>query len=51
MRRTEQNNIEKLRHIQSLEKHLNKKVNGKQVFKHTDYTAIKKLEQLKSGNH
>tara|TARA_R110002020_G_scaffold36503_5_gene109810 strand:+ start:12554 stop:12751 length:198 start_codon:yes stop_codon:yes gene_type:complete len=49
MRRTEQNNIDKLRHIQSLEKHLNRKVNGKQVFKETDWTAINKLKGLKSN--
>ena len=48
MRRTERNNIDKLRQIRKLEKHLNRKVNGRQVFKHTDYTAIEKLEKLNS---
>ena len=48
MRRTEQNNIDKAGHIQKLEKHLNRKVNGKQVFKETDWTAINKLKGLKS---
>ena len=47
MRRTERNNIDKLRHIRKLEKHLDTKVNGKQVFRKTDYTAIDKLKELK----
>ena len=49
MRRTERNNIDKLRHIRSLEKHLNRKVGGNQVFKKTDWTAINKLKGLKSN--
>jgi hypothetical protein len=47
MRRTEKNNIDKAGHIQKLEKHLNRKVNGKQVFRKTDWTAIEKLKELK----
>ena len=48
MRRTEKNNIEKAQHISRLEKHLNKKVRGKQVFKNSDWTAIEKLKELKA---
>ena len=47
MRRTERNNIDKLRHIRKLEKHLNRKVGSEQVFKKTDWTAIEKLKELK----
>lgn len=47
MRRTERNNIDKLRHIRKLEKHLNRKVRGNQVHKKTDWTAIDKLKKLK----
>ena len=48
MRRTEKNNIEKSQHINKLERHLNKKVRGRQVFKNTDWTAIEKLKELKA---
>ena len=48
MRRTDRNNLDKLRQIRKLEKHLNRRVGGEQVFKNTDWSAIEKLKELKS---